>query len=269
MKIKSIQRLSLSLLVAGLLVGAGSTKASDQTSKKSLALSNFIYLNNFEGFEKMLFENPTLLNEKNVMGKTPLQTAIYAKKPEILNYLIKNGADLNVKDDEGRALPKLAEKVLADVKIELERNKNEMEKLQEIIKILTEKKPVLTKIESSQPPENKILRFQYFVINSPKARIFKAMDELLIAYPMLINATNDMGKTPLEVAILHRKLDAVKYLIEKGADLNIKSSGGLTLLEFAKSNLKDLQLKTFKLGNEDKEIALKTLRDIIEILKKQ
>src|SRR3989339_1688240 len=298
MKIKSIQSLSWSFLVAGFLMGTvgmkaynpkllnvapvaklpsevGSTQPTQQSEKQPVTAkteSNQPTEKDFELFaacvdrvnplsekiwgklEQLFLEKPTFINAKDSKGRAPLHLAIVYKNPAVFTYLVeKKGADLTVKDSSGRSLIEFAKKFQAD-------KKEIGGRVAEIIEFLekkqqSEKQPVTAKIESNQPPVNKILRFQYLIMQSPGVRVFMAMDKLLIDYPLLIDATYDKGPSPLEAAILERNLDAFKYLVEKGANLNIKSSDGLTLLEFAKNTLKDLQLKTFKFGNADKEIA--------------
>jgi len=62
----------------------------------------------------------------------------------------------------------------------------------------------------------------------------KAFGSILKQAPELLNKPNNNGETPLYLAIKSQKFDAAKYLIQKGADVNIiTTSEKLSLLDVA------------------------------------
>ena len=53
---------------------------------------------NFEKVKRLVSNNPDLVNEKDLNNKTALHFAAFAGHPEIVEYLLENGADVNAKD---------------------------------------------------------------------------------------------------------------------------------------------------------------------------
>jgi hypothetical protein len=69
-----------------------------------------------ENVVKIFIEEGTDINEKNEFGITPLMYASTASSPEFLNYLLKNGANINLRDNEGKnALDHLREDLEYDI----------------------------------------------------------------------------------------------------------------------------------------------------------
>jgi ankyrin repeat protein len=50
-----------------------------------------------------------------------------------------------------------------------------------------------------------------------------------------VNVKTDEGETPLFIAAEKNSLEVVKYLVEKGADINVKTNDGKTSLDVADS----------------------------------
>ncbi len=68
-----------------------------------------------------------------------------------------------------------------------------------------------------------------------------------------INHFNDKDVTPLQAAVFYNDLERVKFLIKKGANINIRSEGyGMTALELAKKLHKDI-------GKEDRSEIIKII----------
>jgi len=57
-----------------------------------------------------------------------------------------------------------------------------------------------------------------------------------------INLLNEFGDTPLTKAAFSKNVEAVKFLIENGADINLKGYFGRTALQYAKSELETCEL---------------------------
>jgi len=60
-----------------------------------------------------------------------------------------------------------------------------------------------------------------------------SMEELIKTDPQLVHATDYNGNTPLHSATLHGRVQVVKYLLEKGAKVNVQNLAGMTPLHFA------------------------------------
>ena len=65
--------------------------------------------------------------------------------------------------------------------------------------------------------------------------------KVLMNYGADINKCNLYDKTPLHYAVENNNLDMVKFLVEKGANINAKTNAGFTALDIAKNyKLNDL-----------------------------
>ena len=62
-----------------------------------------------------------------------------------------------------------------------------------------------------------------------------AVIKLLLENYAYIDAESPNGSTPLMMASLYGSTEAVKLLVEEGADVTLRNQKGLTALEFAKS----------------------------------
>jgi hypothetical protein len=85
--------------------------------KKGGYENEFIFYSFLFGEEvvKIFIEEGIDINEKNEFGITPLMRASTSSSPELLNYLLKNGANINIKDNEGKnALDHLREDLIYD-----------------------------------------------------------------------------------------------------------------------------------------------------------
>ena len=70
--------------------------------------------------------------------------------------------------------------------------------------------------------------------------------------------------TVLMTAASMGHLEIVKYLINKGADVNLKKTGGLTAKDFAIMSLNDWESRKIIGGNAEQEI--KKLKEVIGLL---
>lgn len=65
------------------------------------SLADAIQYRSLKEVQKILDENPSLLNKKSRIGETPLHIAVYANKIKVVEYLIQRGADVNTKAGDG------------------------------------------------------------------------------------------------------------------------------------------------------------------------
>ncbi|KAK2537054.1 hypothetical protein Q9233_002930 [Columba guinea] len=61
----------------------------------------------------------------------------------------------------------------------------------------------------------------------------KSMVELLLEHNAQIDAQNDLGYTPLTVAVIKRREEMVEFLLQKGADVNARDKRQRTTLMIA------------------------------------
>lgn len=62
----------------------------------------------------------------------------------------------------------------------------------------------------------------------------RKLEKILDADPHLVNAQDAHGWTPLMEAIRARKLDMMKFLVERGANVNAVTDDGHSVLEFSR-----------------------------------
>ena len=136
------------------------------------------------------------VNAKNKVTTTPLYWAAYEGQKEIVELLITNGADVNlrsgmvVKTKDGSEGNKMAQEIM----------------------------------NNRTPLDMAILREHTEIA------------ELLIAKGTDVNAKSNRGYTPLHEASKKEKTEIIELLIAKGADVNAKDADGKTPLDRAIMN---------------------------------
>ena len=182
---------------------------------------------------KYLVEKGADVNARNKYGWTPLHCAIEiygggiahfeivpagentfelkekkreASSGEIVRYLIKNGADVNAKDNEGYT-PLYYAITLEDM---------------ESAHIL---------IENGSNVNERTEESTLFHILVAKGNL--ELVKLAVERGANINARDKDGLTLLHYALAGRKTRIFKYLVKKGADIHVRDIQGLTILHYA------------------------------------
>ena len=158
----------------------------------------------------LLKDNPDLVSSKDKDGATPLHSAASLGRAEVAALLLAQKADINAKDNDGNTPLHL----VAYVKI--------LSAAEAAGQALADKMfPGDTKSEAKASP----------VTDSSKRQ--QDTLALLLANKADVNARNNDGRAPLQMAAILAGKDMVKTLLASGADVNAKANDGMTALHLA------------------------------------
>lgn len=195
---------------------------------------------------KILLKNGANIDLKGGLGFTPLMLSILKEK-KITELLIKNNADINLKNDVGENALDISisekktdiSKLLIEKGVDIENKIKEKYNMNtlfrsivfkeyEVAKILVGKgADVYAKSSSNQTPLMISLK-QYSETgnNDLFFSIVEREKELKD-----INYRDNDGQTLLMFAVQYNDVKAVKYLLENGADKDIKTNDGLKAID--------------------------------------
>lgn len=147
-----------------------------------------------------------LLNTGDINGNTPLHLASYHQNPEVVQYLIDMGADVNAKNQKGNT--PFIEAILGNNK--------------EVIAMFL-KLGVDPKIINSEGKN--VLHFLSSSCHNPE------LTEFFLGKGVDVNTEDNDGYTPLNTACQNQKdADYIRLLLDYGANVKTKSHGGTTPL---------------------------------------
>jgi len=148
------------------------------------------------------------INKCNNMKATPIAVAAGIGREDLVEFLIKHGAELNItiRPNSQSALMFACISGKSD-----------------ILKLL-----LGNGANPNLKDKSGAILTHYITLSNNKESI-----ELILKNCGNINATDNDGLTPLDWAILGEKTVAVKVLLEQGSAINTKSSIGLTPLDYA------------------------------------
>lgn len=192
---------------------------------------------------KLLIEYGADVNKVDSEGRSALIVATEEYEPKIVELLIKHGADLNIKDNKGRSAITIAVNDDSPKIIELleQHNAESFEKAF----FADPNKALLTSVRKNNLENVKKALAYGADINARgqegETAIWEALAKKNIQiFEYLVENGADInlkveGVTPIFVAILYGGPEDVEYLIKKGADVNIRGEGGNTALIWAAS----------------------------------
>lgn len=168
---------------------------------------------------KLIIQSPKVdVNKRGVLyddfsdwERTPLIQAAHMGQTEIVDLLIKKGADMNARDRADNA--PLARGNTALIKAA---QRNQMDTVQ--VFFTHSKKPSV----NLQGSEGKTAF--WFAVEKENLEMVK----LLYSNGSKVNLTDNSGRSVLTATILHKKYDVLDFLVSKGADINLADNGGLT-----------------------------------------
>lgn len=146
--------------------------------------------------------------DKGRDGMSPLHAAVETGNVEIAEYLLQQGAKVNIRDFEKRTPLMMMDEDASP----------------EMFDLLVRYGAKLTLLDKEK---NSVLH--HFAENSNDGEIVRR----LVAYGVNVNAPNKQGLTPLMIAAENGNPEVAKALIETGADVNAISKDGRTVLSFA------------------------------------
>lgn len=217
---------------------------------------------------KLLSEQPDVMKADLGNGMNALHYAAYYGNDTVFDYILKNGIDLNFKDNRGRPAiyfavsggkPEMVKKLIAmgaDVNCMLERDESLLFRASTVgnldtVKLLVENGlDVNKKNKYGQTPismaaqRGKTDIIKYFKSKGVDMKqktdsgenllhfsVFSKSPELvnyLVDEGVDINAKSENGRTPLYLSINFGATDVAKVLAERGADVNIADENGIT-----------------------------------------
>ncbi|XP_044000972.1 uncharacterized protein LOC122847395 [Aphidius gifuensis] len=177
--------------------------------------------------------------EREDIGKTPLQYAVEKYQTEILELLLKNGADVNTKLNSKMSLIQYACQ----------------ESNQKVVKILIDYGADVNYVDPS-------LKERYTCLHYAVESQGECTVELLVNEGSFINATAENNITPLHIAAKKKHNDSfffdknniLKILLENGADVNAQTNDKKTALYFAAQEGHLSAVQTILEHNPDKNI---------------
>lgn len=171
-------------------------------------------------YEALLKKNKELISEQDEYGNTALHIAAQKGDVEVCELLLKHGANLTLANKSGQNPLHMAvgRGSLETAKIIYKRNQEvTYEHNQEIVKAKDKNGSTILHIAI----EN---------------RRYELYDWILKVFPESINMMNNEGMTPLSKASAYGDVETVSYLLQHGADRNIRSKEGLLPLDYASQN---------------------------------
>jgi len=144
---------------------------------------------------KLLIYYGADINSMDMYGNTPLLIAIYKKNDNIINFLIDNGADINIKNKNG------------DTPLLIATKKNYIECCKKLIN-----NNVNVNYKDSNGNSSLMI-----AIKNEKIELVK-----MLIGDSCVNEENKSGETPLYLAVINNSIELTKLLVKYGANINYK-----------------------------------------------
>jgi ankyrin repeat protein len=224
----------LATLVTSIAVG-GIVNADEPTTFDIARTA--IEKSDLQKLNELIEQNPTLRNRRiTIPGKeyetTLLHLAVTTGKIDVLKFLLEKGVEANVKDSDGNPPILLA----------IEANNKEA------ILLLSG-----NSAEEDIPPTYNNIKEA--IENSRMGRLDKIIKQkpALLKRERVTIPGKEYEATLLHLAVASGKIDVLKFLLEKGADPNVKDSDGLIPIIYAADNKnKEAMLYLAANGSDDK-----------------
>ena len=192
----------------------------------------------------ILVLNGDEINEKSDTGITPIELAVQHGETEIVKELLKFGADTNLDTDEGKSLIFIAvEKGYRDIIKELIKAKAPFP---EALRINAIEKAIFNDIIQETQTLQDVLSEEKDLINK-KGELFYPLEmainlgnvdaiKTLIENGANVNLIIEGGETPFTIAVGSGNIDIVRVMIKAGSNVNQVNDYGFTPLHSASCN---------------------------------
>lgn len=219
----------------------------------------------FQKAEEYIREGKThttnVINSKDRNGNSPLSIAVSNRDLEMMNFLIENGADVNIEDYF--RMPPIYYAVTKGTTEMIELLINKKASISGYFSYAGEKRTLVGwAIDKNSPEKVEVLlkhgaspngKFdllaysQNSCLHAAIEKNYSRIVELLIEYRADVNVKNEQGQTPIYLAIRSKRPEMIKLLYGNGADIdNVKDIRNETPSDY---------VKLFYPGKTIKEIA--------------
>lgn len=213
-------------------------------SAKEVPTSGTQRQSSIEGFEDnaikryqvMIQDSPDLINAKDSMGDTPLNSAAKNGQLKVVKFLLDNKANIEARDGVDQT-PLL--------------NAAQGEK-RDILELLIERGADVNAVTQSA-----IGRQGYGALHYAAAAGNKAIAELLLAHGAKVDARDASGATPLMVSVGKGFKSVAEMLIARGADVNGRDKEGKSVLIVGIERNHPLIVEMLLAGKADVNLASK------------
>jgi len=218
-------KVSFSSPVCFLLIAAAASLLSCEGPSLSLSLMSrkerlfwAIEFNKVDEVRSLLGKRPDLVNASDGVA-TPLLAAVTYRRAEIAKLLLEKGADPNLQGLEQGFTPLFAAVPIGEVDAALGASWDPYD----MVKIL---------LDSGADVHARFMWGTSILHTVVKAAPTSTRTiELLIERGAEVDARNDIGATPLSWAASGGRVEAVRFLLEKGTDPTVKDRDGATIRE--------------------------------------
>ena len=206
---------------------------------------------NAENNMKLLLEAGANINAKAGDGAQPIHAACQAGKYNAVKFLLERGANSNAKTNNGQTPMSIAKEIQSEKIVKLLKDKK-IDKIPfKINKDKFNKKRAKELVEVILPKYHKVMK-------ALEERDFSYIEDLFEEKPELLNSKNLSGLTFIHIASSHKDPRFLKFLIGRGANVNVKDKYGWTPLHYAAfmnavDNMKILIDKGIKTGVKAKD----------------
>ncbi|MGB3863083.1 MAG: ankyrin repeat domain-containing protein, partial [Candidatus Aminicenantaceae bacterium] len=179
--------------------------------------------------QNLIAKDPSVLNSKTEDGRTPLHVAVMGGHKELVEYLIREGANIDAPDKEGRTpllnaimlkKPDLAHRLIklgADVKIKSEEGANAI-----IYALFFGPEDLIEPILDSGQDVNERYEGGVTLMQGAAAFGHKNALNVLLEQGADVNVSSDRGETPLYFGVQQGRTEIVEWLLSHGAQTQCK-----------------------------------------------
>ncbi|MFH7003751.1 ankyrin repeat domain-containing protein [Flavobacterium bizetiae] len=219
------------------------TNTSFSQSSQCNNLLNFIMLDNYSQSKKIISKPNFDLNCISESGNSPLGLAASRGNFELVKYLLRKGADPNLKQIGKYAIGKTPlfdatyiydQELEPNLSVKRTIKKYDYRIKDEIVKLLINHNADVHIIDDN----GTTLLMVASIFNR------KQIIHLYLKKGININAQDNFGNTALMYAVINNHADTIQLLLKAGADINIKNNKGEIALDIANER-KHLNIVTF------------------------